>query len=185
MTIRSKKTIGVILLLTYIICDIVARLYGLLPFGIMQGLCASIYIYIGYMLKSESIRTRILDKKYLRIGVIIWVLCASVGFLSLASIYNKLSFLQIIGALYGCVIFYWIVKKLPRCHFIESLGRDSLVVLCIHALDIKISTSILTYLFPDNIANCFAFVFCGKLLFVLMWYSIYKYSLTFKNNNYK
>lgn len=173
--IPSKRTELIILLLTFLICDIVARLYGLLPFGIMQGLCASIYIFIGRNMREEEFRDRLLDTKYVRVGVFIWVLCAVVGFLSLASIYNKLSIFQIIGALYGSIIFIWIIKKLPRCRMVENFGRDSLIVLCIHALDIKISSSVISYVFPEKIENHFAIIFLGKMCFVLVVYSVYRY----------
>ena len=162
----------------------IARIYGLLPFGIMQGLNASIYIYVGYMLRNENIWKLVFQKRNFRIGVFTWVICAAVGFLSLASIYNKLSFFQIIGALYGTILFSCLVRKIPPCRFIEDMGRDSLIVLCIHALDIKISASIISLFFPDSISENFLIVFLGKILFVLLGYSIYRFCKSFYQINH-
>lgn len=58
---------------------------------------------------------------------------------------------------------------------VENFGRDSLIVLCIHALDIKISSSVISYVFPENIENHFAIIFLGKMCFVLVVYSVYRY----------
>lgn len=82
--------------------------------------------------------------------------------------------MQIIGALYGSIAFIWFVRKLPRCEFVEEIGRDSLVVLCIHALDIKISADIVTNVFPNSLSDNFLIAFFGKITFVLLGYSIYK-----------
>lgn len=131
------------------------------------------------MLRNETIWNIVFQKRNFRIGAFIWVICAVGGFLSLASIYNKLSFFQVIGALYGTILFTCIVKKVPSCKFVEDMGRDSLIVLCIHALDIKISAGIISYVFPDSISENFLIIFLGKILFVLLGYSIYRIGKSF------
>jgi len=112
--VQSEKTIAIILTVTFLICDIVARLYRLLPLGIMQGLSAALFIFIGYEMRNPKIRDFILNKRNMKIGIVVWIICAGVGFLSMASIYNKLSLLQVIGALYGTIVFIWLMYIPPQ-----------------------------------------------------------------------
>lgn len=111
--VQSEKKIAIILTVTFLICDIVARLYGLLPFGIMQGLSAALFIFVGYEMRNPQIRDFVLSKRNMKIGITVWIICAGIGFLSMASIYNKLSLLQVIGALYGTIAFIWLMRITP------------------------------------------------------------------------
>lgn len=173
--IRSQIKRSIVFVITFLLCDIVARLWGLLPFAIMQGMSASIFIYIGYLMRNEKVWTYVLRKQHLRIGLCIWIICAGIGFLSMASIYNKLSLFQIVGALYGTIFFIWLIRKLPVCGLIEDMGRDSLIVLCIHSLDIRVSSELIELLFPNYLSENFVIIFLGKITFVVIAYLIFRY----------
>lgn len=119
----------------------------LLPFGILEGSQAIVYMAIGYVLNKEITPPNIQQRLYndvtqsivLLASFVIWVIAILYSEIDMAPIHYRNYFLALLGALSGSYILYKFIlllslfSKLSLLYnCIETIGRHSLLALCVH-----------------------------------------------------
>ena len=146
--------------------------YYSVPLSILQGLHAVLYFHIGHYLHISEIKYSLLGGVIL--GVLIYAINIPVGGTSLVINYYPFIWLNIPGALAGtwliCKISS-IIEKSRKYYYLDRLGQISLVVFCIHAIDLK--TNIGSTLSFHNVY--FLIIIRGLLAYVTIPISQNKY----------
>lgn len=138
---RPCLTVGLIALVSWISAQ-----FFILPLGLQTGGFASLFLLAGYM---ERNRFNVLGKidrhKWLPIVfLLIWFPCFYFGgLLELVVVSAPVLPLNIIGAFCGVylvlVFCKWLESlELPFQHLLVHFGQSTLIVLCVHLLDIRI-----------------------------------------------
>lgn len=136
----------IILLVLFLISLCYKQQNGLLPFDLLNAVPATICLWIGRQLKIEEFRRIAISNISLVIGMIVWIICLFFDELSMASHIYKLPVIDIIGAFYGTVTFYWIgnnfIKRSPLFrNLLSKIGQFSLVLVAIHSVDFMLNIS--------------------------------------------
>lgn len=111
-----------------------------LPLSIQQGALGSFYIFIGYLIR-RYLPSIILSSTYSVIPMaIIWLLSIKIGFLSILQCYLLPEIAALISAIFGTYFAYLVAYQLSKkSNFVEkvvvSIGRLTLLILCIHAVE--------------------------------------------------
>lgn len=107
-----------------------------LPFAFMQGVIASFFYGVGFLMKGKRIEE---NKVVILSVIIIWSVCLVWVGLDMAYGYYKLYILELFGALGGTFFIYLIsigIKHVKRIsNFLQWFGINSLIVLCVHSLE--------------------------------------------------
>lgn len=115
-------------------------------------MAATIWIYIGYTIKEKNILQLAENNyKYKKIFIILcmlfWSISIMKGQTELYRNYYGLGLLDMLGALAGCIILFFLTKKMLSCgwlkdkyvHWIAWAGQNSLLFYIIHYWEQKIS----------------------------------------------
>ena len=147
----SAQICQCLVVLTTVI-GIISVNYIWLPFSIQNGMAATIWIYIGYTIKEKNILQLAENNyKYKKIFIILcmlfWSISIMKGQTELYRNYYGLGLLDMLGALAGCIILFFLTKKMLSCgwlkdkyvHWIAWAGQNSLLFYIIHYWEQKIS----------------------------------------------
>lgn len=132
-----------------------------LPTSIQAGMNATIFLYLGYLIKKHQVIEKIMSLKFKRIYFVIclfiWSFFIINGEMLMYRNQYKLSFLEILGALAGIFCVFGIsiflendkfkCLRVPLC----KCGEFSLLVLSVHFLDVKLGN--VTYVVANGILN--------------------------------
>lgn len=169
--------VGVIAYVSYITSQ-----YIWLPFGIQAGGTAAVFVYVGYLFREKQ-GGEIKDEMQIHgllvvAGVFLWLFEFRYGFLVLmaANEYPKGVF-SMISALLICYVVlsvaYLIDKKLKITkEILLFLGKNSLVILCFHLIEIYVIPWNMAYSFFDMFSVVkvlqYIIVFVLRALFVVV-----------------
>lgn len=138
--IKSAFLLGFLLFLLGII-GIILNKFFTVPFCIPQGMCATGFVFTGYLLKKNNVLETSLSSKLIPFLGVLW-LC-SIGFRGVAMF--KCSFptgyiFGLCGALGGWISLHVIAKNYFNVEsvlwrFFHFCGKYSLVVYCVHAVE--------------------------------------------------
>ena len=117
-----------------------ARQIGWLPFSFQGGMCAVLFMYIGYVIRKNDLFRW--DKIHWTLKVLMlafWMYCVKFcGHLYMVSNSYYDGFLDIIGAVSGTFIIVYISQGLEKLTVfrvpLSALGRISLGVMCAHCI---------------------------------------------------
>jgi len=147
-------------LLAFIFAVLFIHLGGKLPFFIDSTIILYGYFLLGNMTKLYIDKIQIQKMKYLRIcltgGVIL-------HFISYNQVYAHCDFpcnvfIVILGALLGTTTMIMLSKFINKCCYLEYMGKNSLVILCVHYPIICVYTRLINIV-TDNIYIRFTSVF--------------------------
>lgn len=115
-----------------------------LPLSIQAGMCASIFVHWGFKIKKIDM-VELLNNK--------WLLVSSIFIFFIEIIYGIrvdmanntyiLGIISVIGAVGSCYFIIWLASKISAIdstiiEIIKSLGRNSLLILCIHQIEMRV-----------------------------------------------
>lgn len=110
-----------------------------LPLSFDLVLVACLFIEAGMVSRQLNITEKLDDWRFLAVTCGIWLLCAATSDLELAARVYRTPVLAILGGLMGSLVVMSVAKHLERYHVAQSVlgwtGENSLLILCIHALD--------------------------------------------------
>lgn len=130
----SKKVREEWIFLIALAATVLDRYVITLPLGFLTGLSAMMFFIIGYYFARNPVKPWLAA-----LCIICWPICFTYSGLAVNASYYKLFPLDILGACGGTLVVYgiakWIDKNAPISSKVWSyLGRNSLTILCIHAL---------------------------------------------------
>ena len=138
-----------------------------IPYCISQGLCASSFIFAGYIANKYKVLDSEYSKKNIPILAILWIYSWHQGAINMAICkYNVNYILAWGGALGAIILLYSSVKALYTSNSFlwRSLlfcGRFSLIIFCVHAFEFTIcnwKSSALTNFIPINYYSIFLII---------------------------
>lgn len=111
----------------------------LLPWSIRQGMMAAAYIYAGYAVKQYWPTVSLPSKIAWLPLLAVWAVSIKTGFLSLLQGYAQPELITLLGALCGTYFVYelsvFVLRSQPVSAALESVGRLTLLIMCVHALE--------------------------------------------------
>lgn len=140
----------------FFIGEYTAKLFWI-PFSIQAGACATLYMYIGYLVKQNQNVIKSISKEmrivFILIALAIWIeFMVNYNYFELVHCYFGRGVTDFFGSLCACLIIICIAKlidqktKISR-KFLTYLGRFSLIILCVHATELVV-------LPEERITNC-------------------------------
>lgn len=144
VALKTKRPFAVIALVSLI--SWITGQYFLVPFGVQAGGFASLFLFAGFVERNElDVLSKIDQHKWVAmLLVLLWLPCFFFGSLfEMVIVSAPILPLNLIGAFCGIYVF------LLFCKWIDSLnnsfrllmtffGQNTLIVLCVHLLDIRI-----------------------------------------------
>lgn len=115
-----------------------------LPFSVQAGMVATIYLYIGYLIKSKNLIKYIIDIRTLIISTLIWGvgLYFGCGTIYLVANYYRLGifdfFISIVSVFSVLGLSYYIQKIEVLGRILQYFGRNSLKILCFHIIELNL-----------------------------------------------
>ena len=146
----SERKCCLLVLITTIV-GLVSVNYIWFPFSIQNGMAATIWIYIGYRIKILQLMDNACysnrKNAVIIVCIIIWAISILWGQTELYKNYYKLGLLDMGGALAGCIVLFWSIKKVIEFSQINSkctsyfawVGRNSILFYIVHYWEQKIS----------------------------------------------
>lgn len=175
--------VGIVVLLAILGVQIPA--YGFIPFCYAQAMCCIAYLYIGYRIKKSKVLLRKIPLYvYAILGI---VLCCIIPFGKIDVSQNvwKLNFLDYIASCIAGVLMFKVLVSFDRfegrcAEFLRVLGRNSLYILCVHAVEDLVlpweyveravgENAILSFLIVLFIRVIFIFVGCYGINRIMRW----------------
>lgn len=153
--VKNKYILGGGILLTFIITNYIANeLY--IPTDLLQGMSALLFFHIGH----EASRYKCLEKRYNPKSIFALLISCALVFkifldkglvLSMVNCYYPCWPIDVIAALLIIYTLYHICKYLPHRYasVLAFYGRISLLVLCVHDLEVSILSRPLNHLQSD------------------------------------
>ena len=134
--------------------------YLYLPFDVLQGVSAIIFYYIGFIFNKYNICCYIgKSNSHLVAALVIGILCLYVGMsyeiMGMVTCYYEFWPINVFCAIGGFLFVYAVVvllRKIFVLSFLAKIGRISILVLCIHLIDIE--SGVIDYLSKVNIQYC-------------------------------
>jgi fucose 4-O-acetylase-like acetyltransferase len=179
-----------ILLLLWLLAIVYKHFFNLLPFDILNAIPAITCLYVGYLSKQENFIKKVQDKRFMVIGILIWLVCIYKGNLSMASFVYRFWIFQLIGAFYGTFILYKVlinknINKLIGVKFVSFTGRNSLVLLCAHSIDylLHITSMISNYLFETSVCRVICLYVLKYAFVYIVYFLLSRFTVTRKIYN--
>lgn len=129
------------------VLGIISARFFWLPFSIQSGAAASVFVVIGYKLSGKDIGKIVDNKRNLLICILLWAayicLCFKFNkFLNIVTAAFPFRLLDVICPTAASAVIVWISYKLvpaiPKLNtFLNWFGKNSLVVLCFHLIEMK------------------------------------------------
>ena len=171
---RPLATIAIISLISW-----ASARYFLLPFGIQAGGFASLFLYAGYAERNKVNLLSVMgEKKYVPIVFsLIWLPCFLFGGLfEMVVVSAPMLPLNVAGAFCGTYIFLYFCKWLDSLKLIfenklVAFGQSTMIVLCVHLLDIRLIPWARAPWLNDGHAQtfeAFAFIFSLRLTLAVL-----------------
>lgn len=115
-----------------------------LPFSVQAGMTAAVFLFGGWQCKKKNVFNRKLPVD-IEIGMLaVWIFCIIFGGrLYLVRNYFGNGLLDVAGAFCACYLVVkfstWIEKGASRiCSILAFLGKNSLIILCFHTIELKL-----------------------------------------------
>lgn len=112
-----------------------------LPFGLLTGISALMFYYIGYVIRNYNLFMR-MNIGIALICLILWLVAVRYSDLEMANLKYVNPILAVVGAVSASLFLYWILSKV-RSKTLAYLGTVSMAILCIHK--VITSTSLRSY----------------------------------------
>lgn len=115
-----------------------------MPFSIQSGMVATVYLYIGYLIKNKNLIKYIIDIRVLIINILIWGIGLNFGcgMIGLVNNYYRLGiydfFISIISVFSVLGLSYYIYKIKFLGKILQFFGKNSLKVLCFHIIELNL-----------------------------------------------
>mgnify|MGYP003289575194 FL=1 len=154
--------------------SLAVELFLNMPFGISQGIAGCMFVYCGYFCNKYPAVLN--NKVVIGIGLVSFVLCFLYGRCAMSHHIYKLNLLHVPAAVFATFLSLKVLRKLPEISKLLSfLGKNSLIILCIHAIDRKMcfTTDLVTLCMNGSQYLQLLTDFILKLAFVFLFYIIY------------
>lgn len=144
---------GVILTISVIATYLGSKMY--IPTDLLQGLSAMTFFMIGHETKKSGLLNKNMTPVVCILGVVSIIASASTGFpISMATCDYTYYPINVLGAVFATYFIYLLSCKISMyklSNMLAFLGRISLLVLCVHLLDVKLgfASAISKRLFAD------------------------------------
>lgn len=158
--------------------------YSNIPFAIGQTMRSMIFIYVGILVKRHDLLNVKWIWKHVPFLLCAWLLCFSHdGILDLYNgIFQGFIILDVLGALGVFIILYLAVSKLDSativCHFLHFCGRFSLVILCLHSLEVNFLWCNYTYVLKKMFSDFYPYALYVFLMIRIFLIVIFSYFTT-------
>lgn len=111
-----------------------------LPFQLSQGFIGAFYLYCGYEIKKKKLFEKKLSLPMFIFLILLWFWAVLYGSMDLAFYDVKYGIFSIIGCLAGSFLIircflYWNVYENSTINQIRTIGRHTMWILCIHAVE--------------------------------------------------
>lgn len=135
--ITNKKYIVLTLIISSIIGFEISNYINLrLPWGINIVFTSIVFYGLGYILHKSNVENELIPLQQNILILIFLIINIPITFINKAVDMNSLIlgnyFLYYIAAINGMSFLYLICKKIKKCNWLEFLGKNSLIIMCIH-----------------------------------------------------
>ena len=135
--VKKDRNIISILLTSSIIGYIVSIYLGFrFPWGINIVFTSIVFYGLGYILHRSNLENKLTPVREYILIILLLVINIPIGFIngpvSMGALVLGNYFLYYIAATSGTLFLYFISRKLPHYRWLSFLGRNSLIILCIH-----------------------------------------------------
>lgn len=171
--LKNERVRWLVIIIAFEFSLIVER-YLNMPFGISQGIAGCMFVYCGYFCNKYPAVLN--NKAVIGIGLVSFVLCFLYGRCAMSHHIFKLNLLQVPAAVFATFLSLKVLRKLPKTSKLLSfLGKNSLIILCIHAIDRKMcfTTDLVSLCVNSSQYLQLLTDFIFKLAFVFLFYIIY------------
>ncbi len=181
ISLKFNSVFRVLFVLGLFIAGYFSRELFWFPLSIQAGACATLFMYLGYLLKCSKDRLKEIPIEVKAIGVIIAALVwlqFMINFKSFWLVHCDIGrgIIDIIGCICACAVVVFIswLAEYKRFFLVKPLaliGKYSLLVLCVHIVELtfvpwrRIADLAISYGMPDG--TRLAFLIIGKIVFVL------------------
>ncbi len=136
----ESEGIRVVLLVTLVAACTQLPFYAVIPFCIIQSVCCSGYMYIGYCMKETKIMAQGLSKQAYVILILVFMCALPFGNVEVSQNVWKLGFFDyVVSAIAGVLFCMWSIHlERLKGRFAKELrwfGKNSLYILCIHTIE--------------------------------------------------
>lgn len=141
--IKNKHLICLLFFLLPIVGQILNQ-FVFVPYCITQGLCASSFVFLGFIIKKYQVLEKGNFKKLAPLFVILWLCNWNQGGVGMASFWYPMGYIfALFGSLGAFFVMYVIMKNLyTKESFlwrgILFAGRYSLIIYCVHIIEARI-----------------------------------------------
>lgn len=138
--IKSDLICGSIIFVLAITAKCIFEVFGHVPLSILQAFGCSGFFYMGFIAKKYDLLNTEKIKKTFPVCALCWLYCMTFSSLALHKCtYDGFYILDILGAWAIFCILYILVKTYVQSNWFWNVvlfaGRNSIVVLCVHAID--------------------------------------------------
>ena len=138
--VRMKKN-GYVIIIVFASISFVSSQYIWLPFSIQAGGVAAAFVYIGYCWGRKGILGS-WNKRMVWLGLLVWIIeIVCEVRLDISGNIFDLYGLSAVGAIFICYFILFLSDRLIKNKIIvtslEFLGQNSLLILCLHSLEVK------------------------------------------------
>lgn len=184
ISLNFRKIVRFLFLVLLFVIGYWTSEYFWLPFSIQAGMCASLFMYIGYLLRTYSVKNVFAASSTSKIaaGIMsgfcyLYFVWKYNGFIFASCDFGRFP-IDIILSLLSCLFIYLISEAInwishPLSLVLQKIGRNTLLVLCLHNIQVNcfsfnplvnnISSSYLR-LITEIVLNIIFFVLIGYII---------------------
>ena len=130
----------VIVIVSSVLATLIDRYIINLPFGILPGLSAMLFFYIGDIIKKRVINHYLNLNFLIILCLVCWILSICYSHIWMVACYYGIYPIDILGACGGTAFVYWLAKIITTTRFsslFSWFGVNSLIILCFHLLELN------------------------------------------------
>ncbi len=139
--VKNDMVCGAIIFILAIVAKCAFEVFDHIPLSFLQAFGCLGFFYMGYLAKKYDLLNNVNMKRLLPVCLLCWLYCMTFSSLALHKcMYEGFYILDILGA-WGIFCVLWVLVKNVYCEnnwfwkIIQFVGRNSIIVLCIHAVD--------------------------------------------------
>lgn len=157
-----------------------------MPFALLPGISAIPFYAIGYSIHKNGGFEKI--NKWIAIAcVALWGLSFSFFNMSMSYCYADNYVVNFLGACGGTYVVWHVSKMISRFSgllvgFLVWIGRNSLIILCIHAFELNVPIHVLLHI-PSSLTIPFVLGFCISGTFILSKFSFVSFKMLVGSRN--
>lgn len=147
VSLNFRKTLRFVFIVLLFVIGYWTSDYFWLPFSIQAGMCASLFMYIGYLIRAYSIKNVFTNgKTKIAVGFIscicyVYFVWKYNGFVFASCDFGRFP-IDIILSLLSCLFIYLISEAInwishPLSLVLQKIGRNTLLVLCLHNIQVN------------------------------------------------